>query len=59
MGCKRKFIDACCLTTEIKDANLGIWNTAAISGFGVGLIFAVAIATSRTCVYEYRLDMSK
>lgn len=34
------------LTTKIKDADLGVWHTTAITGLGIGLVLAIPIASS-------------
>ena len=41
---QRKLIDSSLLTSEVKDPDLGIWDTAVESALGIGLVLAVAIA---------------
>eukprot|EP00001_Collodictyon_triciliatum_P185356 33145_3 len=46
-----ELIDASALAAEIEDADLGIRDTAAEAGLGVGLVFAVAVAASGTATH--------
>ena len=41
---QRKLIDSSLLTSEVKDPDLGIWDTAVESALGIGLVLTVAIA---------------
>ena len=41
---QRKLINSSLLTSEVKDPDLGIWDTAIESALGIGLVLAVAIA---------------
>ena len=44
MDAQRKLIDSSLLTSEVKDPDLGIWDTTIESALGIGLVLAVAIA---------------
>jgi hypothetical protein len=41
---EREFVDTGALATQVKDADLRVRNTAAVAGFRVRLILAVAVA---------------
>jgi len=45
---EREVVDVRFLTAEIEDANLGVRNTTIEPALGVGLVLAVAVATSWT-----------
>ena len=44
MDAQRKLIDSSLFTSEVKDPDLGIWDTTVESALGIGLVLAVAIA---------------
>jgi len=43
-----EFVDIGTLSPEIEDSDLGIWHTTVETRLGVGLVLAVAVATSRS-----------
>ena len=44
MDAQGKLIDSSLFTSEVKDPDLGIWDTTIESALGIGLVLAVAIA---------------
>jgi hypothetical protein len=44
MGCEGELVDASAFTSQVKNANLGVGDTAAVARLGVRLILAVAVA---------------
>ncbi len=52
MYAEGELIDGGTLAAEVKNADLGIGDTAAEAGLGVWLVLAVAVATSRTATHR-------
>merc|ERR1712168_272819 len=46
-----EFVHSCLLLTQIEDSDLRVRDTTAEAGLGVGFVFAVTIATSRTTTH--------
>jgi len=47
VGTEREVVNASALATQVEDADLWIWHTTIIPGFGIWLVFAVSVAACR------------
>jgi hypothetical protein len=55
MNTQREFVHVSFLPSQVEDPDLWVWNTSAKARLGIGLVFAVTVATSRTAPHVSRL----
>jgi hypothetical protein len=48
---EREFVDASLLTTEVVDADLGVWDSTAEARLWISLVLLISVAASRTATH--------